>query len=173
MRNKVFLILAVPVLVLAFAGCGGDEKAEEPAPVVQAEPEPVHVPMPAGPDDVSVYFKWSNTVLTDQEKAKLRAPAAKIVQSLNHIREHPEGNQPYVVLVTGVTSTDGTVEANDLVGSKRANNTAAALVKLGVPAKKIRILTRSRGMGKDCWRADVQFVSAEEARMKGAAKYSQ
>jgi peptidoglycan-associated lipoprotein len=136
MMLKVKHSLAAVALAVGLmsVGCTDDEpKVEEPVqPTTTAEPAPETEPTPA-PTSFSpetVYFAFDDFTLSGEAQGKLDSLA-------NHLKE----SQNAVVQVEGHCDERGSTEYNLALGQRRAQSVKDYLVKLGIDATRLSIIS--------------------------------
>src|SRR4051812_11674693 len=89
-------------------------------------------PPPAPPPPIRawmVFFDTNSSTLSEQANMTVRA-AADVARTSASSK----------VEVTGYTDTEGSVEVNQVVATRRANAVKDALVRAGVPAQSVRMI---------------------------------
>jgi OOP family OmpA-OmpF porin len=89
-------------------------------------------PPPAPPPPIRawmVFFDTNSSTLSEQANMTVRAAA--------DVARTSAGSK---VEVTGYTDTEGSVEVNQVVATRRANSVRDALVRAGVPAQSVRMI---------------------------------
>lgn len=134
MMLKVKHSLAVMALALGLStvGCTDDEpKVEEPVqPTTSetAEPEPVATATAYSPE--TVYFAFDDFTLSSDAQSKLDA-----------LSNHLKSAQNAVVQIEGHCDERGSTEYNLALGQRRAQSVKDYLVKLGVDASRLSIIS--------------------------------
>lgn len=144
---KALSIIVSMFILMAAAACGSKPKAEpekptseniqvtaepepppEPEPEVAAEPEPP--PAPATSLHDVIYFEFDSAVLSDESRASLNENAA-------WLQEDPTRT----LTIEGHTDEVGTSEYNLALGQRRAQAAKEYLVRLGIAADRVEIIT--------------------------------
>lgn len=144
---KALSIIASMFILMAAAACGSKPKAEpekptseniqvtaepepppEPEPEVAAEPEPP--PAPATSLHDVIYFEFDSAVLSDESRAALN-------ENATWLQEDPTRT----LTIEGHTDEVGTSEYNLALGQRRAQAAKEYLVRLGIAADRVEIIT--------------------------------
>ncbi|HXE76041.1 MAG TPA: OmpA family protein [Candidatus Xenobia bacterium] len=123
---------------LTASGPGGS--AEDSATITVVEPPTPQEP--TRPPDISGMFAQNvQDIFFDFNKADIRADAASTLQrAATFLRQHPNVR----VRIEGHCDEIGTDEYNAELGQRRADNTAAALIQLGVNSNQLRTVSIGR-----------------------------
>ncbi len=138
----------ISLLFASLIACGSNSKPEnttptqdtvaapepepEPEPEVQPEPEPEPEPEPAPVASLQeiIYFEFDSSTLSDSARANLE-------ENAEWLRE----DESRTLRIEGHTDSVGTEEYNLGLGQRRAQAAKDYLVRLGIPANRIRIIT--------------------------------
>ena len=155
MKRYAFLgLLALAVVAMIIASCGGPKKAIEEAPPPSTKPvetpQPHDTTTPPPPAAPKLQESQLQTVYFDFDKYNLR-PDAKA--SLDADYQLLTQFQDAIVKIEGHCDERGTVEYNMSLGEKRARAVMDYLVGRGIPANRLSIISygkeRPVAMGHD------------------------
>lgn len=144
---KHALKLAMMAALVALPACGSKDKAEveepktetlkvekEPEPEPAAEPENEPEPEPAAAPSASleetIYFEFDSNALDDRARSALE-------ENFKWLQED-EGR---TLTIEGHTDDKGTDEYNLGLGENRARTARDYLIRLGIDASRIRVIT--------------------------------
>ncbi len=123
---------------LTASGPGGS--AEDSATITVVEPPQPPAPTPQ-PDIAGMFAQNVQDIFFDFDKSDIRPDAASPLQrAANFLRQHPNLR----VVIEGNCDMIGEDVYNAGLGQRRADNTAAALVQLGVNSNQLRTLSLGR-----------------------------
>ena len=127
------------VFLLSLGACSKDKKTEEAKPGdTAANPEISQTPLnfsPQGSDSGTI--KGLSTVFFEYDQARITAEAKKALnENAGWIKEHDVTTQ-----IEGHCDERGSIEYNLALGERRAKAIKAYMVSLGIPAKKLTVIS--------------------------------
>ena len=150
---RLVKILSITVAVFSIVACASNQ-----APSTQASSSEAGVSATSSVVANSVYFAFNGSDVTAKYNKLLTVNAGYLIS-------HSDAN----VQIQGNSSEIGTIQHNQKLGLERAQNVKQALVKLGVPAKQISVIsfgntkpaypTETNGEQPKNQRADIVYTS--------------
>lgn len=122
---RLVKILSVTAAVLSIAACTSNQ-----APSVQASSSEAGASATSSVVANSVFFAFNSSDVTSKYNKLLTINAGYLIS-------HSDAT----IQIQGNSSEIGTIQHNQKLGLERAQNVKQALVKLGVPAKKISVIS--------------------------------